>query len=64
MVGVARGDEEIVGEPVDIGERGLPDPFAFARSERDDAAFGAPANGARLMQGGGGWRAARQDEGA
>src|SRR5574337_1658240 len=56
IVGGAGGDEQVVGQTVDIGEHGRADLLALDRGEREDGAFGAPARGPRLMQGGRGRR--------
>ena len=42
IVGRARGDEQVVAQAVDIGERGLADLLALDCGERDHAALGPP----------------------
>jgi hypothetical protein len=62
IVGRAGGDEQIIREPVDIGERGLADFLALDSRQRDHGSLRPPADCARLMQRGGRRRAARQHE--
>src|SRR5581483_6566304 len=64
LIGGARRDEEIVGKPVDIGERRRADLLALDMAQRDDVALGAPADRAGEVERRRGLAAARQDEGA
>src|SRR3984885_9739633 len=62
VVGDARGDEQIIAEAIDIGQRRLADLLALDRRQRDHDPLRPSANCTRLMQRGGGRRAARQHE--
>ena len=60
----AAGDEEEIGEAVDIGERAVADMLALVGLEFNDQAFGAAADGAGEMEMGRRHVAAGQHEGA
>src|SRR4051794_24165271 len=56
----ARGDEQMIGQAVEIGEQMRVERFDIV--QRNGRALGPPSHGSRLVQRGDGGGAARQDE--
>ena len=61
---MAAGDEQEIGQPIDVFKRGIGDGFAWLIPELHHDALGAPADRAREMQIRRSRVAARQDEGS
>jgi hypothetical protein len=63
VICMTRGDEEEIGEAIDVFHRRFADDFAVGAGKRDHQTLGAPRNRAGKMQMGGSRAAAWQDEG-
>src|SRR3954468_9595230 len=63
IIGMTGGNEQEIGEAVDVFECGGADSFSFAAGKGDHQPFGAPRDRASEVQMGGGGAAAWQHEG-